>query len=303
MYDICKEDFADHVRHATSFTDLAIRCGCGNDASRIQNSKIISELKKKTINMKLNIDHFWGPAQDLDDDIFIKIVKESDCPNRVAMKCVSVGDKSRSSKYIQRRIKDLCIDTSHWKMTSKWIRPSKMMNSIDDETFKTIVKNSINWNDIHQKCGYKGRTTCICTIISNRIKMLGLDTNHFDQMRFDNDKIFVAESQYRNHREIKKRLVCEFDRPYECTACKNKDFTTRDGVLMWNDQEIVLQLEHINGVHNDNRLENLEFLCANCHSQTNTFCGRNNKKYKVAHAWIEDGITEHKPGSIGSLLN
>lgn len=43
----------------------------------------------------------------------------------------------------------------------------------------------------------------------------------------------------------------------------------------WNGKPLVLQLDHMNGVKTDNRKENLRFLCPNCHSQTETFCGRN----------------------------
>jgi Zn finger protein HypA/HybF involved in hydrogenase expression len=99
----------------------------------------------------------------------------------------------------------------------------------------------------------------------------------------------VVDSGRRNGTAIKKRLVRDFNRVYECAACKNENFTTHDGVLMWNKKEIVLQLEHINGVNTDNRLENLTFLCPNCHAQTSTFCGMNGKKRKISQAWVEDG--------------
>ena len=35
---------------------------------------------------------------------------------------------------------------------------------------------------------------------------------------------------------------------------------------------------HINGINNDHRLENLRFLCPNCHSQTSTYAGKNKRK-------------------------
>ena len=48
-------------------------------------------------------------------------------------------------------------------------------------------------------------------------------------------------------------------------------------------EPIVLQLHHINGVHNDNRLENLQILCPNCHCMTENFAGKNTNReeYKV----------------------
>lgn len=44
---------------------------------------------------------------------------------------------------------------------------------------------------------------------------------------------------------------------------------------IWAGSPIVLHLDHINGISNDNRIENLRWLCPNCHSQTSTYCGRN----------------------------
>ena len=43
-----------------------------------------------------------------------------------------------------------------------------------------------------------------------------------------------------------------------------------------------MQLHHINGHGDDNRLENLELLCANCHSMTDTYGGRNGHRRKRA---------------------
>ena len=47
------------------------------------------------------------------------------------------------------------------------------------------------------------------------------------------------------------------------------------GLTEWRGRPISIQIDHVNGVRNDNRLENLRMLCPNCHSQTETFAARN----------------------------
>jgi hypothetical protein len=52
-------------------------------------------------------------------------------------------------------------------------------------------------------------------------------------------------------------------------------------IFEWNDQKLSLHLDHINGINNDNRLENLRFLCPNCHSLTDNYCGKNRKSKMI----------------------
>lgn len=87
-------------------------------------------------------------------------------------------------------------------------------------------------------------------------------------VRFSNEKVFSVGSTYPRHK-LKARIIAQKLIEYECEDCEN------DGD--WNGKKLVLQLDHKNGINNDHRLENLRFLCPNCHSQTENYAGKNSK--------------------------
>jgi Zn finger protein HypA/HybF involved in hydrogenase expression len=86
-----------------------------------------------------------------------------------------------------------------------------------------------------------------------------------------NDVIFIENSTYSNEM-VKQRIVKDNLLEYKCVKC---------GVDSWCGETIVLDLDHINGNNRDNRLTNLRYLCPNCHSQTDTYKGRNKNSGKV----------------------
>ena len=65
---------------------------------------------------------------------------------------------------------------------------------------------------------------------------------------------------------IRKRIIKDNLISYECGEC---------GIKEWKGKKLSLHLDHINGMSNDHRLENLRFLCPNCHSLTDTYTGKN----------------------------
>ena len=71
-------------------------------------------------------------------------------------------------------------------------------------------------------------------------------------------------------RVLKRIVIINGLLKYECALCKLSG--------NWNNKPIILQIDHINGNAVDNRIENLRILCPNCHSQTDSFGGRNKGK-------------------------
>lgn len=117
------------------------------------------------------------------------------------------------------------------------------------------------------------------SLVKKRIKDLNLDTSHFTgqgwnrkNYKYKLEETLVENSPYYANCQFKKRLLDAELKKYICEEC---------GLLPeWNNKPLVLHLDHINGINNDNRLENLRFLCPNCHSQTPTYSGRNTKGMK-----------------------
>lgn len=138
--------------------------------------------------------------------------------------------------------------------------------------------------------GSKNRQACLLRLglgakgsnfrtLNKYIVLYDLSTEHFvkpwnhllklnGNKKISLSKVLVENSTYSRY-HLKKRIIAENVIDYICDVCYNMG--------QWNGKELVLQLEHRNGIRNDDRVENLCFLCPNCHSQTSTFAGRNNK--------------------------
>ena len=97
--------------------------------------------------------------------------------------------------------------------------------------------------------------------------------------RLPNEKVFLENSSYPRHR-LKERIIHQNLIPYMCEQCSIVD--------TYNDISIVLELDHINGINNDNRIINLRFLCPNCHSQQKTNSGKN-KNYRRIMGYAKSG--------------
>ena len=113
---------------------------------------------------------------------------------------------------------------------------------------------------------------------NDKIKKLQPDTSHFTGQghlkgkthSWSNpipiEEVLVENSNY-NRYNLKKRLLKLGLLLNQCSVCSLGS--------IWNGIPLALHIDHINGIHNDNRIENLRMICPNCHSQTETYCGKN----------------------------
>lgn len=146
-----------------------------------------------------------------------------------------------------------------------------------NEQFIDAVSTSLSIAEVCRKLGIKVAGGNYATI-QNKIKELNLDTSHFTGKVWNKgkrykllcsskslDEILKENTPYQSYR-LSKRLISAGLKEYKCECCGN---TT------WLEQPIKLELHHINGDHNDNRLENLQLLCPNCHAYTDNYRGKN----------------------------
>lgn len=159
---------------------------------------------------------------------------------------------------------------------SKGFKTSKVYQ-VSDEQFREIVANSYSYSDCLRALGLGTNGGSSTDVLKRRIQELGCSTEHFNRgksignqgIKRSLDDILVENSTYTSTTHLKNRLLNAKLLEYKCAIC---------GITEWLNNPISLQLDHKNGNNRDNRLENLRFLCPNCHSQTDTYAGKNKGK-------------------------
>jgi hypothetical protein len=82
------------------------------------------------------------------------------------------------------------------------------------------------------------------------------------------DDILSGKAPWFQSYKLKNRLIKDGMKENKCEKC---------GITEWLGAPLQCELNHINGIRHDHKWENLEILCPNCHSQTDTFRAKNKK--------------------------
>lgn len=165
------------------------------------------------------------------------------------------------------------------------------MKQVNKQELEQIVKKSFSYADVCRALEISPRGGNYA-----RVKELikDLDISHFNKGAWNKGKkikstlykkapiqqVLIENSPHTNSSSLRIRLIKEGLKESKCEVCGCTES---------------LELHHINGNHQDNRLENLQILCANCHRKTDNFRGKGIRAHKAASEWfISDEEAEQR---------
>jgi len=145
------------------------------------------------------------------------------------------------------------------------------------ELLSNAVLESTTVSEVIRKLGLKSAGGTHYHI-ANKIKLYEIDTSHFTGKRSNLGKSSVnkhtkesfleslKKDNPQNGSRLLKRLKEFGIKEHCCEKCNNKS---------WMDEDIPLEVDHIDGDHHNNEITNLRVLCPNCHAQTENYCRKN----------------------------
>ncbi len=137
-----------------------------------------------------------------------------------------------------------------------------------EQAIRDAVVKSFSVAETMRNLGLTGISGAMHAHLSRRIKFFGINTAHFVAKNKGRtiaprkDLFVINEGPYKTKSRYLRRAMIRAGIPYQCSRCDTSE---------WLGQKLRLHIEHKNGNNRDDRKDNLEFLCPNCHSQTPTY--------------------------------
>lgn len=128
-----------------------------------------------------------------------------------------------------------------------------------------MTKESFSMAELIKKIGYSTKSGNNRVTVKKRLKEYGISTEHFrstqNRVKREPANVFIKNSTA-SQKVLRKWYKKGEYSEYKCSIC---------GLLpVWMGKELTLILDHINGINNDDRLENLRWVCPNCNQQLPT---------------------------------
>jgi hypothetical protein len=157
---------------------------------------------------------------------------------------------------------------------------------------REAIAASLSYNEALRRLGMRPAGGNWKTLKRYACQVWGISVDHFDRdaaqhrgppkARTPLAEILVEGSTYgRSH--LKRRLYEAGLKKPECELCGQGE--------IWRGRRMALILDHINGVGDDHRLENLRIVCPNCAATLETHCGRNNRRPRVERSCQRCGVS------------
>lgn len=180
-------------------------------------------------------------------------------------------DHQFQNKWLWHKINwhNIYLPNMYWSMKRHYTKYTK-------EMLEPIVKRSYSISDVLRFLNMIDNGGNRSTI-KNKIQAFEIDTIHFigkhhrkgqkaiNRKQWQDILVKRKESESREDAYRLRRALLESGREYKCSICEMNP--------VWEQKELRFQVDHINKCKTDDRPENLRFLCPNCHSQTDGFCG------------------------------
>lgn len=225
------------------------------------------------------------------DDEFIQICENSTSVKQINDELGYTGIGTYTYQLIRKRISELKRPDLEEKFAAKQQARGiykKKINSLSKEELKELVEDSQTLSECLDKIGIE-RTGPKNSFYGKVFKALketldkyNIDYSHFSQSTgiknwTDDSKAdiikYFTKNNYHGTGPLKRIIIREKLIPYICSNCGLTD--------EWNGEKLNLQLHHKDGDRTNNELTNLTFLCPNCHSQTENYCGKNTERVRA----------------------